>query len=140
MIPASSRNSLNVPRHRCAAMMMCAVVCLSLSGCGGPRNKPVKVELAKATLNQVLEHWKSGGNMDDLRKRSPEIVVQEAQWTNGAKLQEFQLIGDGRAEDANWYCEVQLTLMKAGGSEPIKKTVTYVVGTDPVLTVFHAIL
>ena len=120
--------------------MMCAVACLALSGCGGPSNQPVKVELARATLNQVLEHWKSGGNMDDLRKRSPEIVVQEAQWTNGAKLQEFQVIGDGRAEDANWYCEVELTLIPADGGEPKKKNVTYVVGTAPVLTVFHAIL
>ena len=121
-------------------MLVCAVLGLTLAGCGGPRNQPVKVDLAKATLNQVLEHWKSGGNMDDLRKRSPEIVVQEAQWTNGAKLQEFQLIGDGRAEDASWFCEVQLTLKPADGGEPTQKSVTYVVGTAPVLTVFRAIL
>ena len=121
-------------------MLVCAVLWLMLSGCGGPRNRPVKVDLAKATLNQVLEHWKSGGNMDDLRKRSPEIVVQEAQWSNGSKLQEFQLIGDGRAEDASWFCEVQLTLTPADGGEPTQKTVTYVVGTAPVLTVFRAIL
>lgn len=140
MIPAFVRNSFDVPVRQGTAVLMCVVVCLSLSGCGGPRNQPVKVDLAKATLNQVLEHWKSGGNMDDLRKRSPEIVVQEAQWTNGAKLQEFELVGDGRAEDANWYCEVELTLIPAGGSEPKKKNVTYVVGTAPVLTVFHAIL
>ena len=121
-------------------MLVCAVICLSLSGCGGPRNKPVKVDLARSTLNQVLEHWKNGGNMEDLRKRSPEIVVQEAQWTNGAKLKEFQVIGDGRAEDANWFCEVELTLTKSDSSESTKKTVTYVVGTAPVLTVFRAIL
>ena len=121
-------------------MLICIASWLTLSGCGGPRNQPVKVDLAKATLNQVLEHWKSGGNMDDLQKRSPQIVVQEAQWSNGAKLQEFQLIGDGRAEDASWFCEVQLTLTPAGGGEPTKKSVTYVVGTAPVLTVFRAIL
>ena len=140
MFPTFFRNSLNVPRHGGAAVLMCAVACLTLSGCGGPRNQPVKVDLAKATLNQVLEHWKSGGNMEDLRKRSPEIVVQEAQWANGAKLQEFQVIGDGRAVDASWYCEVELTLISADGGEPKKKNVTYVVGTAPVLTVFHAIL
>jgi hypothetical protein len=35
---------------------------------------------------------------------------------------------------------VDLTLKAKDGGEPVHKTVTYVVGTDPVLTVFHALL
>ncbi len=140
MFSAAFWNSCHVPYWRSTGALFCLVLGLTLCGCDGPRNKPVKVDVAKATLNQVLEHWKSGGSMDDLRKRSPEIVVQEALWTNGSKLQEFQVISEGRPEDANWYCEVQLTLIPAEGGEPINKKVTYVVGTAPVLTVFRAIL
>ncbi len=139
MFSASSRGSIDVSFRRNSAALICTALWITLSGCGGPRNKPVKVDLAKTTLNQVLEHWKSGGNMDDLQKWSPKIVVQEMQWTNGAKLQEYRIIGEGRAEDASWWCELELTLVPAAGGEPTKKNFTYIVGTDPVLTVFRAV-
>lgn len=111
-----------------------------MSGCGEPRAAPVDVELARATLNDVLEHWKAGGTIGQLRERTPEIVVQEAIWTKGGRLLEFRLVNEGWKEDANWYCEVELTLHAEDGNEPDRKKVTYVVGTDPILTVFHAIL
>jgi hypothetical protein len=124
-----------------ASVFMLTVLWFSLSGCAGePRARAVDVELARATLIQVLEHWKSEGTIEELRESSPEIVVQEAHWSAGRRLKEFSLAGDGRAEDANWFCEVELTLLSESGGEPTKKTVTYVVGTDPVLTVFRAIL
>ncbi len=120
--------------------------CLLLSamsimiGCGEERAAPVDVTVAKASLMEVMDHWKSGGSIDDLRKRDPEIVVQEALWSGGRRLLNYQLLGEGRVEDANWFCDVELTLAPQEGSEPMKKTLTYVIGTDPVLTVFRAIL
>ena len=123
-----------------ANVMILAITFLSTTGCGEQRAAPVNVELARSTLTDVLEHWKTGGTIDELRSRSPEIIVQEAIWTNGRTLEDFILIDNGREEDANWYCEVELTLAPKDGNEPTKKKVTYVVGTDPVLTVFHAIL
>jgi len=98
------------------------------------------VELARSTLLEVLEHWKKGGTIDELRQRTPEIVVQEALWSGGRELQHFALVDDGRALDANWFCEVELTLSPENGEEPTKKTLTYAIGTDPVLTVFRAML
>jgi len=98
------------------------------------------VELARSTLLEVLEHWKKGGTIDELRQRSSEIVVQEALWSGGQKLQDFTLVNDGRAQDANWFCDVELTLSPENGKEPTKKTLTYAIGTDPVLTVFRAML
>lgn len=109
-------------------------------GCGEQRAAPVDAALARASLQEVLDHWKSGGAIEDLRKREPEIVAQEALWSGGRKLLSYQLIGEGRVEDANWFCEVELTLANVKGDEPEKKTLTYVIGTDPVLTVFRAIL
>lgn len=140
MIPEPLIWFINSLRNRASAVLLSAITLISIFGCGEQRAAPVQVELARSTLMEVLQHWKTGGTVDDLRKRSPEIVVQEAIWTSGRKLQEFRLIDDGREEDSNWYCEVELTLEPENGSEPTRKKVTYVVGTDPVLTVFHAIL
>jgi len=111
-----------------------------MSGCGEQRAAPVNVELARSTLLEVLEHWKKGGTIDELRQRSPEIVVQESLWSGGRKLQDFELVDDGRAQDANWFCDVELTLAPENGEEPTQKTFTYAIGTDPVLTVFRAML
>jgi hypothetical protein len=124
--------------RRSALLLICTML---ICGCGGePRAAPVDLAVARVTLEQVMEHWKSGGKIDDLRSRKPEVVVQEALWSDGRKLLDYSLVGEGRPEDANWFCEVELTLESDGGNEPIKKKITYVVGTDPVLTVFRAIL
>jgi hypothetical protein len=125
-------------RRRLTLLLICTMM---MCGCGGePRAAPVDLAVARVTLEDVMEHWKSGGKIDDLRNRKPEVVVQEALWSDGRKLLDYSLVGDGRPEDANWFCEVELTLESDGGKEPVKKKLTYVVGTDPVLTVFRAIL
>ncbi len=125
---------------RVATLLTCAAACFVVSGCGEQRAAPVDVELARSTLMDVLEHWKKGGTIDELRQRAPEIVVQEALWSGGQKLQDFALVDDGRALDSNWFCDVELTLAPESGGEPTKKTLTYAIGTDPVLTVFRAML
>lgn len=123
------------------AALLCSVTCVLFTGCGGPqRAAPVDVELAQATLTQVLDHWKSGGAIEDFRKQTPEIIVQEALWSNGKVLQDFRLTGEPRAEDANWFCDVELIFRADNSDSPPAKTVTYAVGTDPVLTVFHSLL
>lgn len=109
-------------------------------GCGEQRAAPVDPVLAKKSLVDVMEHWKSGGAIDDLRKQQPEIVAQEMWWSQGRKLIGFQLVGEGRVEDANWFCDVELEVSEGDGKAPVKKTFTYVIGTDPVITVFRAIL
>lgn len=91
------------------------------------------------TLVEVLDHWKSGGNIEELRKRKPEIVAQDFAWMKGVKLQEYRILDDGRPENANLRCEVELTLVPADDGAPTKKTVNYLIGTDPVLTVFREV-
>lgn len=126
--------------RRLLTLCWCGALSCALLGCGGPvRAKPVQVNLARETLTQVLDHWKSGGSIDELRKRNPEIVAQEFFWTKGMKLQEYRVLGDGSPKNANLMCEVELTLVPADGGASTKKTVEYMVGTDPVLTVFRVI-
>lgn len=121
-------------------MMGGVVLGFALSGCGPVRAKPVNVEVARQTLVHVLEHWQNGGTIDELRQGRPEIVAQEPLWAKGKQLVDFTLVGGGRAEDANWFCEVELSLTTGDSDKAVKKKVTYVVGTNLVLTVFHAIL
>lgn len=118
----------------------CSVLCWGLLGCGGPaRARPVQGDLARKTLAEVLDHWKSGGRIEELRQRKPEIVAQEFFWSKGMKLQEYRILGDGQPENANLRCEVELKLVPEDGGAPVKKTVNYLVGTDPVLTVFREV-
>ncbi len=109
-------------------------------GCSPRRASDVQPNLARSTLIEVLDTWKQGGTIADLRQRTPEIVVQDASWSSGHQLQSYELLENGRAEDANLFCEVQLSLVEADGAPVKQKTVTYMIGTEPVLTVFRAIL
>ena len=124
--------TVNVVRRRQALWLGC-ILCVAIPGCGPARARPVEADLARQTLYEVLEHWKQGGEIDELRQVTPQVVVQERLWSEGNKLLDYAITDDGRKEDANWYCEVELTLQPPEGGEPVKKKVTYVVGTDPVL-------
>jgi hypothetical protein len=57
----------------------------------------------------------------------------------GAKLVDYELLGDGKAQDANLRIQVKLTLSDPGQDKgkSTEKTVWYVVGTSPSVTVFR---
>jgi hypothetical protein len=121
----------------------CAFVCLVLgsflaAGCGsGPRRAgPVDVELARESLRAALESWKKGEPPEALRDHYPSITIQDMDWKSGYALVSYE-IRDGEKEDAcNLHCPVRLTVRDLQGKE-VKKPVTYVIGTDPVITVFR---
>jgi hypothetical protein len=106
------------------------------SGCGGPRVYPVQPDVARRTLTQALDQWKSGATPDSLRAGNPEIVVQDFDWLNGAKLTAYEVLGAGEPRDANLVVRVKLTLQDAQEKET-SKVVTYLVSTAPKLTVFR---
>jgi hypothetical protein len=119
------------------------LLCLTLGslfacGCGtGPRRAgPVDVELARDSLRAALESWKKGEPPETLRDRYPSITIQDMDWKTGYVLVNYEL-RDGEKEDAsNLHCPVRLTVRDPQGKE-VKKPVTYVIGTDPVITVFR---
>lgn len=110
------------------------LICLSLVGCSASHR--VQPDVAEKTLRTTLESWKNGQTAESLQKAAPPIVVQDLDWTGGAKLVNFEILPGGKPVDANLYAQVKLTLRDAKGSET-ERTVTYVVGTSPVLTVFR---
>jgi hypothetical protein len=106
-------------------------------GCSNPHQ--VKVDVAENTLKSVMESWKSGQAPDSLQKATPPIVVQDMDWMAGAKLVDYQIIDGGKPVDSNLHAKVKLKLANSKGKET-EKTVTYLVGTSPKLTVFRDML
>ncbi|MBW3541480.1 MAG: hypothetical protein KY476_14530 [Planctomycetes bacterium] len=114
-----------------AAALMC--------GCGGPDlADPVDPDRARGTLQDVLESWQKGATPESWREKSPEVVVQDMDWNGGAKLHSYEFLGPGEALDANLHAPVRLTLVDPQGRRQ-EKTVTYIIGTSPVLTVFREV-
>lgn len=107
-------------------------------GCGGT-NAPVNVDIAQQTLTSTLEFWKDGETPESVGEQKPAIIVQDIDWTSGAKLLDYEIIDEGKPVDANLIAKVKLKLAGADGKET-QKTVTYVVGTSPVLTVFRDLM
>ncbi len=103
-------------------------------GCGDrPVAAPVVPGKAREALRSALDAWKAGRPIDSLQQDNPPIVAQDFDWLAGAKLDAFELVGDGTPQDANLRVPVKLTLK----GKPAK-TVHYIVGTDIKLTVFRA--
>jgi hypothetical protein len=122
------------------AAVLAAVSVALCCGCGGrAKADPVNPEQARQTLRTVLEGWKSGEPFDQWTNRSPKIVVQDLDWQSGTKLAGYEVLGPGKALDANLYCDVRLKVV-GPRREIVQKTATYVVGTDPVLTVFRDVM
>ncbi len=123
-------------RNSAAIGTLLAVLTLFL-GCESDRRAaPVDPALARQALKTVLDRWKNGDKPDDLKSASPSIVVQDFDWMGGQKLVAYEVAGDGKDDDANLRIPVRLTLKTAKGQD-VKKNVTYLVGTSPVITVFR---
>jgi hypothetical protein len=107
-------------------------------GCSGTeRAAAVDAERAREALKITLESWKKGDAPAAVERGTPAITAQDLDWLTGAKLVEYQVTGQGKAVEANLYVPVTLTLRTPKGQEVIK-SVSYIVGTSPRVTVFRA--
>jgi hypothetical protein len=116
---------------------LAALALLALSGCSGPAAHAVNTSKARDALVTALDHWKQG----DAPRSISSMTIQDFDWERGAKLLDYQVQGEGEARDANLSIKVKLTL--AGdkpGSRQVEKTVSYLVGTSPSVTVFRDML
>ena len=109
-----------------------------LSGCSESATTASAVDAPRAleVLKTALDAWKKGQAIDGLKSGSPPIVAQDFDWMGGAKLVGYEVDGEGSKNDVNLRVPVKLTLKPPQGPE-IKKSVSYVVGTSPALTVFR---
>ncbi len=118
---------------------LAAMVLLTLAGCSsGSAAHAVNPSQARDALVTALDHWKKGDAPRSLSQASPSMTVQDFEWERGAKLLDYQILGDGQEKDANLSVKVRLTL---AGDQPrsktVEKTVSYLVGTSPSVTVFR---
>ena len=125
------------PRARIALIALLVVA--PLAGCSGSRGSaPVDAARARAALGAALDGWKKGDAPAALNAGPAPVTVQDLDWVAGARLLDYQVTGEGKAEHVNLRIPVTLTLKTADGQE-IRKDVNYVVGTSPIVTVFRAL-
>jgi hypothetical protein len=117
---------------------------LLLSGCSSSsRAHAVDVPQARDALKLALDAWKQGQDPKSLASASTPMIVQDFEWAAGTKLVDYQIIDDGKAEDANLRVQVKLALNAVQGKtagKSAEKKVWYLVGTSPKVTVFRDML
>jgi hypothetical protein len=117
-----------------------------LPGCGDPsKAHAVNEPTAREALKTALDGWKNGQKPASFATASSPMIVQDLEWDSGAKLLDYQLVDDGKAYDANLRVQVKLTLAgnnakAAPATDKTEKTVWYLVGTSPKVTVFRDML
>lgn len=112
---------------------------LAASGCsnGGAADLTVERDLARESLVAFLDAWKAGQSADELKARSPSIIAGDHAFAAGTKLVSYTLVGDDTDDGANLHCSVDLVLQDDKAGE-VKERVGYIIGTEPVITVFRA--
>jgi hypothetical protein len=130
-------------RRRIQGAALAALATLPLAGCwGSSQAHPVDSPRAREALKTALDAWKSGQSVDSLASSSTPMTVQDFDWAGGAMLVDYQIIDDGQAYDANLRVRVKLVLdaPTKNAGKPAEKTVWYLVGTSPSVTVFRDML
>lgn len=113
-----------------------SVLLFGLAGCSTGPAHAVSPDVARETLQRVLEQWQAGATPESLQQQTPAITVQDMDWSSGAQLVAFEVLEGADPVDANLVARVKLKLRAPAGGET-EKTATYLVGTSPVLTVFR---
>ena len=127
--------SLLIKIRQRAPLLTFASFYLVIAACGqSPEAHRVTPEAARRTLDAVLESWQQGRAPEEWQSREPHVVIQDFDWMSGAKLLDFEVL-ETTPIDANLHCQVKLLLSTDKGRNA--RTVTYLVGTSPVLTVFR---
>jgi hypothetical protein len=109
-----------------------------LAGCSGEGQRAAPVDSARAreTLRIALDGWKMGETPASFKSASPPIIVQDFDWLAGSQLVGYEVTSEGKYDDANLRIPVSLSLKTKDGQQ-LQKRVSYVVGTNPTLTVFR---
>ena len=89
---------------------------------------PLDQELARAAVQQAMQAWIAGQSPKNLQ---PEIVVGDPAWEQGEKLVAFEIVTNEETSDGS---NLHIRVARQFGSS--ESTVTYIVGTTPVVTIF----
>ncbi len=118
---------------RLPALFALMLTGLVLSGCSsGTPKYAVDGDRARSALKATLDSWKQG----QPPTAQAGVTVQDMDWEAGYRLVDYQVLDEGKVENANLRCPVALTLRDPQGRE-VKKKVKYIVGTSPAVTVLR---
>jgi len=107
---------------------LCLVLWLSSCSSGAAPSHPLNEDLARESLQKAMQSWVDGKAPKDLR---PDIVVGDPAWEQGRKLVSFEILaGEETTDGSNLHIPVKRKL------DASESTVTYIVGTSPVVTIF----
>jgi len=120
-----------------ARICFCLTVFVSLgfNACSSRQLGGLDENLAAESLKRVLDSWRRGETMESLKQQSPSIIVNDPAWAEGRKLTDYKLKDAGKSDGRNLHCTVELFF--AGSGADARQSVTYIVGTHPVITVFR---
>ena len=102
-------------------------------GCSGARDLDLDPDIARKSLDKALKAWVDGKKPTDLQ---PEIIVGDYVWESGKKLLSYEIKSNEMNDGNNLHLFVVCQFANPKGKKPIKTDVTYIVGTDPVITIF----
>lgn len=113
----------------------CSIFFLTLVGCQNtPR--PSNSSTALQSLEKMMETWKSGGKAEDLKKASPSIIAVDDDWERSVALSSYRIQPSPFDDGVNLHFTVELMLKGKQGKD-VKKEQVYIVGTNPVITIFR---
>jgi hypothetical protein len=108
------RNKSNAGWYGTLVLLLACVGLLAtlfLAGCSGSSQAhAVSPSLARESLKTALEQWKKGEGPRYLEASSTPMTIQGFGWMPGAKLVEYELVGDGKPQDAILSIQVKLAL------------------------------
>jgi hypothetical protein len=124
-------------RNHGLRFLAAAVVVGLLSGCGGGE-QVVDDATVRATLTRTLDAWVAGTPPRELEHGEPSVIVVDQQWSEGARLVDYDMVGAGSFDGRTLRAEVELQLLRPRDRAAVKTRAEYVVGTHPVITVVRS--
>ncbi len=117
-----------------AGVLATAPLLLLISGCQTSAVNVSDADKAYQLLNEVLDHWKAGRSVDDVRTSTPPIYVSDDMWQSSFELKEFTIVGPGEKYGTNVRLRAKLRCVGEKGKS-VDTEVRYLVTTTPALTV-----
>ena len=115
--------------RRNVCLLVMGMFASALWGCSGEtQSYPLDQSLARTSVQKAMQAWIDGKTPKDLQ---PEITIGDSAWEKGEKLVSFEIVTDQETTDgSNLHIRVQRKF------ELDESSVTYIVGTSPVVTIF----
>ena len=110
-----------------ALLLLLATGGLACAGCSTSKIPPeTDAARGREVLKTVLDTWKRGGTIDELKKGTPAAQVRDPDWAAGHKLTDYEIAPEDGRLGVDLLLTVKLTLTRADGRVQEKK-VSYIV-------------